>query len=494
MGMAEDVARCVDQVETGLVALAELLDDPDAVVFDEIAPLMERLEKAVAGKSYLDAAFAFIAEQAEAGRRVGSTKAVDYLTGRLGLSRSEAWSRITRARSLFEKPKPVEEADGVEHGAAEQAAQQEAAERVRKENAARERMREKLRREKATAERLKIIERELGHLSRHAVPGRNAIYAEALDQSRRRSPEDLRAWVREKVRRANAAGHRPDGTKDPFAALRKRRVRFSRPDADGGIHVSAYLPAPSAAKLKAALDPAKKPGHLVPVPPEEDRRTLDQRRVDQLDRILTGHLAGEGARPRGLGSLVVTATLDELESMSLDSRFPTNTGDLLNPFELLRLGAAGTDLLLITDEDAVVPLAMGRAKRTATLEQRIVLLALELVCSHPGCDRPEIDCDAHHVMPWIRGGRTDIENLTLRCRRHHGNNNDAHDGSGGMGHAERDPVTGRIGHRWAGADADTVDVNDTVSHGHSAAAKLRRRRTTPAKIPPEEPGLFARPA
>ncbi|WP_042440531.1 HNH endonuclease signature motif containing protein [Corynebacterium halotolerans] len=494
MGAAEDIARCVDQIEAGLAGLAGHLVDPSAVAFDEIREHFERLEQVVAGKSYLDAAFAFIAQEADAGRRVGSTKVVDYLTKRLGLSTAEAWSRVSQARSLFTppeppKPEPVEGSESEGERVARERAEREAQERARREREAQERMREKLRKEKAAAERLKLIERELEQLSLHAVPGRHVIYEQALEESRRRSPEDLRAWVRERVRHANAAGRRPDGARDLFAALRKRRIRFSRPDADGGVAFSGYLPADSAAKLKVALDPARKPEHLASVPPEEDKRTLDQRRADQLDHILTGYLSGEGARPGGIGSIVVSTTIDDLDSLSLDSRFPTNTGDLLNPLELLRLGAAGTDYLCLFDKDAVVPLAMGRARRTATLEQRIALLAAELVCTDPGCDRPETDCDAHHLVPWVQGGRTDVENLTLRCRKHHGNNNDARDGSGGMGHAERDPVTGRVGHRWAGA-AD-VEVNDTVAQQRSAADKLRRRGRPgepPGNRPGESPG------
>jgi hypothetical protein len=40
-------------------------------------------------------------------------------------------------------------------------------------------------------------------------------------------------------------------------------------------------------------------------------------------------------------------------------------------------------------------------------------------CRHPGCDRPEAWCDAHHVIPFGRGGTTCLANLVLSCRRHH---------------------------------------------------------------------------
>lgn len=66
-----------------------------------------------------------------------------------------------------------------------------------------------------------------------------------------------------------------------------------------------------------------------------------------------------------------------------------------------------------------VPLAMGRSKRTATPQQLRALAVRDSGCVHPGCTRPPAWCDAHHIIPWHQGGRTDLGNLELRCRRHH---------------------------------------------------------------------------
>ena len=40
-------------------------------------------------------------------------------------------------------------------------------------------------------------------------------------------------------------------------------------------------------------------------------------------------------------------------------------------------------------------------------------------CRHHGCDRPAQWCEAHHVVPVIEGGPTCLENLVLKCSRHH---------------------------------------------------------------------------
>ena len=36
-----------------------------------------------------------------------------------------------------------------------------------------------------------------------------------------------------------------------------------------------------------------------------------------------------------------------------------------------------------------------------------------------GCHAPTWWCDAHHVLHWIDGGETSVENAALLCERHH---------------------------------------------------------------------------
>ena len=63
---------------------------------------------------------------------------------------------------------------------------------------------------------------------------------------------------------------------------------------------------------------------------------------------------------------------------------------------------------------------MGRHLRHATRAQRRALARRDGGCVFPGCDDPVSWCDAHHVTPWEQNGRTDITNLALLCRHHHG--------------------------------------------------------------------------
>jgi hypothetical protein len=67
-----------------------------------------------------------------------------------------------------------------------------------------------------------------------------------------------------------------------------------------------------------------------------------------------------------------------------------------------------------------VPLDLGRKLRLVNRDQRRALARRDGGCIFPGCGAPVGWCDAHHVIWWDHGGPTDIWNLALLCRYHHG--------------------------------------------------------------------------
>jgi Domain of unknown function (DUF222) len=67
-----------------------------------------------------------------------------------------------------------------------------------------------------------------------------------------------------------------------------------------------------------------------------------------------------------------------------------------------------------------VPLDLGRGERRASRAQRRALIFRDGGCVFPGCGAPAGWCDAHHVIHWHHDGPTDICNLALLCRHHHG--------------------------------------------------------------------------
>ncbi|MGZ4693329.1 MAG: DUF222 domain-containing protein [Acidimicrobiales bacterium] len=67
-----------------------------------------------------------------------------------------------------------------------------------------------------------------------------------------------------------------------------------------------------------------------------------------------------------------------------------------------------------------VPLDVGRDRRWPTRAQRRALARRDGGCVFPGCDAPASWCDAHHVIAWEDLGPTELWNLALLCRHHHG--------------------------------------------------------------------------
>lgn len=62
---------------------------------------------------------------------------------------------------------------------------------------------------------------------------------------------------------------------------------------------------------------------------------------------------------------------------------------------------------------------LGTTTRVLSAAIRAGMVARDVHCRFPGCDRPASWCDGHHVVWFSRGGATRLDNLVLLCRRHH---------------------------------------------------------------------------
>ena len=94
-------------------------------------------------------------------------------------------------------------------------------------------------------------------------------------------------------------------------------------------------------------------------------------------------------------------------------------GSLLQIRDLITMAGRTRHYLAIFDDHDGRPLYLGRAKRLATADQRLLLCATDRGCSFPGCSMPASMSDVHHLREWADGGTTDITNLTLVCPTHH---------------------------------------------------------------------------
>ncbi|WP_228389248.1 HNH endonuclease signature motif containing protein [Cumulibacter manganitolerans] len=242
----------------------------------------------------------------------------------------------------------------------------------------------------------------------------------------------------------------PDGSLPNEDTMRARRgLRLGEEQRDGTHSISGNLTRELHAKLQALLSPL-----AAPQPSEDagqrDTRNLEQRQHDALEDAVD-RLLDSDALPRTGGArttLHVAIDLDQLRAAlaRLDGATAPNGADRLDradpeggPFSgrLLPRVAAGTslgtrlsigELLRLAEQAEIIPtfvnaaggvIAYGRARRFASPAQVKALTGRDKGCSFPGCTIPPEWCEVHHVVEWWRGGRTDVDNLTMICGYHH---------------------------------------------------------------------------
>ena len=115
-------------------------------------------------------------------------------------------------------------------------------------------------------------------------------------------------------------------------------------------------------------------------------------------------------------AVVVTMTLETLlgglKAAQLD------TGTMISP-GLARKLACEAGVIPVVLGGKSQPLDVGRKRRFHTKAQRIAMAVRDRGCVALGCERPTSACDAHHLIPWAKGGETSVEKGVLLCRRHH---------------------------------------------------------------------------
>jgi hypothetical protein len=245
----------------------------------------------------------------------------------------------------------------------------------------------------------------------------------------------------------------PDGSEPDAAADFQRRGLTITPF-DGMVVVRGQLDPEGGAALTAALDAFLGP------PAATDERTATQRRADALVEVARGVLRGGrlpitgGVRPQ-VAVLVTPAQLSGgcpaagsagagSAGAGSASAGPTCSGRAglvdgglvgaalagTGPAQLAWVGEAPSTLAqrvacdadvwrIVLDPASGQPVNVGRAHRVVPYWIRKALHVRDHGCRFPGCGAPAPWTDAHHLVPWARGGPTDVDNLVLLCRFHH---------------------------------------------------------------------------
>lgn len=149
-----------------------------------------------------------------------------------------------------------------------------------------------------------------------------------------------------------------------------------------------------------------------------DPRTIDQLMSDLALDLLIGRADGVPVPGFARPVINVTVPLETLAGVSDDPGLLS--GGKVIPADLARAIATSegaTWLRLLTDaEGDPVSLSTKSYQPTSTIWRYVV--ATRPTCSHQACDRPSVECELDHDVPWPVG-ETSTVNLQPLCRRHH---------------------------------------------------------------------------
>jgi Domain of unknown function (DUF222)/HNH endonuclease len=193
-------------------------------------------------------------------------------------------------------------------------------------------------------------------------------------------------------------------------AFEARRLHLSR-GLDGTVTLDAVMDSASGDIVKRALAVAETSNS------EGETRTPAQTRHDALVDICQWFLLHANDEPtsRNRPVLELAVPLNDVKSHCAAT---TTEGGLFPAADLAATACDCTVHRVVVNPLGTI-LDYGRAARVVPNSLFRALVIRDKGCRHPGCDRPAAWCDAHHIIQWQHGGRTDLANMVLLCRRHH---------------------------------------------------------------------------
>jgi hypothetical protein len=263
------------------------------------------------------------------------------------------------------------------------------------------------------------------HLSCTEVDKAEAFLAEQAAVLR---PDQLEKLAAQLAVRLN-----PDGDFSDADRARKRGFTWCGGQGPDGMSVGRLIATPElrsmieawAAKFAAPgmCNPDDQTPTLTGQPSQDvidrDARTHAQRQHDALAALVRGQLGDPNlGQHNGLPvTVIVSATLEQLHT---GAGVAVSAGGTLLPMrDVIRMASHAWHYLCVFNQHSTRPFYLGRTKRIASPDQRIVLHSTDRGCAAPGCHLPGYLCEVHHVDEWADGGLTNIDTLTFACRAHH---------------------------------------------------------------------------
>jgi hypothetical protein len=288
----------------------------------------------------------------------------------------------------------------------------------------------------AAAQRLGFLTDEHVELLRKGiakVPGwmtpteRDHLEVEWVRHAVGSGPKELKDQIERRLFLLDQDGPAPDDRE----RARRRSAILGPQQSDGMSVFTATLTPTARAVLEVLLAKFAAPGMCNPAddPPclsgtpsqtqiNADTRNPAQRQHDALETILRLALnKGELGHHNGLPtSILIRTTLADL--MTLSGIATTGAGTALSIRDVVHLAARNnaTSYLGIFDDATHQILDFYRARRTASVAQRLAIILRDGGCTKPGCPIHAYGTQVHHtVLDWSAGGNTNVNEMSLAC-------------------------------------------------------------------------------
>jgi hypothetical protein len=151
----------------------------------------------------------------------------------------------------------------------------------------------------------------------------------------------------------------------------------------------------------------------------EEPRPPAERRADALNSIVGFYLDNHDAKPdqRHRPHVNVVIEARDLEPGGSGIGHVVDTGEILPRSSVEALLCDCALHKVVRSGSNIVD--FGVATRSISTPLWNALAIRDQQCRFPGCDRPPSWCEGHHVVWYSKGGRTNLSNLVMLCRRHH---------------------------------------------------------------------------
>ena len=363
-----------------------LLAGPDALAAEDLSPLLgpallDRLQDLLAAQNRLAAEIARTVRECElsgAAEVDGLKTMASWLRGHAHLSTAEA-ARVVRAGRALEHLPSM--AAGFATGT-------------------------------VTGEQAGLIARvaEAEQLARAAKRGVDlaAVDAVLTDVAVSRSCADVAKAVHHYLDRLDADGPEPDPTEGRRLVIAKH--------ADGSISGRFDLDAVGGEKLQTALESLVQAGRCA-----GDDRIRAQQQADALVQLCDNALAA-GTLPVLRGHKPQVIVKIDAEDL-VDPNVGPGAGEMgfgatISSARARWLACDGQVTRIVMGPDGM-PLDYGRSLRLVPPHVRRAAEVRDGGCVFTGCGAPTFWCDVHHLLEWINGGETNLDNSALLCERHH---------------------------------------------------------------------------